>query len=118
MTLPQVGSSPNEKWSTYLAHTRELAEQLVHADDPYDVGLRFVEDGIDLSAVDQHAGKMYALWGALTDWGELRPAEKCLASTEMVRAAREWLELDPNDSEAVNRYFDHWLHDICGYKRL
>lgn len=65
----------------------------------------------------EYAGSMYCLWGALTDWVELKPDEEARACAEMARAAREWLALDPRDSDAVCRYFDHWLYDVCGYKR-
>jgi hypothetical protein len=33
----------------------------------------------------------------------------------MVTAAREWLELDPHDGDAVRHYFQHWLGDILSY---
>jgi hypothetical protein len=35
----------------------------------------------------------------------------------MVRAAREWLAVGARDSNAVARYFDYWLHDVCGHER-
>jgi len=35
----------------------------------------------------------------------------------MVRSAREWLSLDLADREAVERYLDYWVHDVCGYAR-
>ncbi len=65
----------------------------------------------------EYAVSMYNLWGDLTDWVELKPAEEDLAKAEMVRAAREWLALNPRDSDAVRRYFDHWLHDVFHHDR-
>jgi hypothetical protein len=58
-----------------------------------------------------------ALWGALTDWVEVKPDEEDIARAEMIRAAREWLALNPHDSDAVDAYLDYWLHDVCGYER-
>lgn len=101
----------------YLEHTRELAELLLHADDPYDIGIRLWSEGMDSVRVGPYAGSICALWGALTDWVECKPDEEDLARTEMVNAAREWLSLNLDDVDAVNRYFDHWLHDVCGYER-
>jgi hypothetical protein len=113
-----VSSSDHEAWSAYLDLTRDRAEQLLHADDPYDVGLQYMSGTINVLTSGEYAGSMCALWGALTDWVELRPAEEDSAKAEMLRAAREWLALNPRDSDAVARYFDYWLHDVCGYKRL
>ncbi|MGI5486823.1 hypothetical protein [Microtetraspora malaysiensis] len=112
-----MSSSDDEVWPAYLEHTRELAGQLLRADDPYDVGLQFMGDTIEVISAGEYeyAVSMYNLWGALTDWVELKPAEEDLAKAEMVRAAREWLALNLRDSDAVRRYFDHWLHDVLHY---
>ncbi|ETK33070.1 hypothetical protein MPTA5024_26460 [Microbispora sp. ATCC PTA-5024] len=42
----------------------------------------------------EYAVSMYNLWGDLTDWVELKPAEEDLVKADMVRAAREWLALN------------------------
>ncbi|WP_084259194.1 hypothetical protein [Microtetraspora malaysiensis] len=105
-------------WSAYLERTRDLAEQLLRANDPYDVGLELMGETIEVFTIGDWAGSMYTLWGDLTDWVELKPAEEELAQAEMVRAAREWLALNPRDSDAVGRYFDHWLYDVFGHDQL
>ena len=58
----------------------------------------------------------WLLWGALTDWIEVRPAETDRAELAMRRAAREWLSL-LDDGEARREYFDRWLYDEMGYER-
>ncbi|MEU6428251.1 hypothetical protein ABZ860_20350 [Microbispora sp. NPDC046973] len=114
-----MSSLDDEVWPAYLERTRELAGQLLHADDPYDVGLQLMGDTIEviITGEYEYAVSMYNLWGDLTDRMELKPAEGDLAKAEMVRAAREWLALDCRDSDAVKRYFDHWLHDILHHDR-
>jgi hypothetical protein len=71
---------------------------------------------VDNLEAEESAGRLYLIWGALTDWVELRPDEEQLTMSEMLRGAREWLTLC-DDRDAVDRYFDHWLYDVCGYKR-
>ena len=81
------------------------------------LALQFMGDTLDVLTIGDFAGSMYVLWGELTDWVELKPDEQGRAETEMVRAAREWLALDRRDSKGVARYFDYWLHDVCGHER-
>ena len=117
MILRHVNSSDDEAWSAYLERARELAEQILRADDPYDLGLQLSGEAANAMSIGEDAGRMWWLWGALTDWVELKPDEEDRAFAEMARAAREWLALDPHDRDAVLRYFDHWLYDVCGYER-
>ncbi|PYC67340.1 hypothetical protein C7C45_22665 [Micromonospora arborensis] len=100
-----------------MERARDLSEQILRADDPYDLGLQFMGETIDVIDIVEYAGSMYCLWGALTDRVELKPDEEDRTFAEMARAARDWLALDPRDSEAVRRYFDYWLYDVCGYER-
>jgi hypothetical protein len=113
--LQRMSSSEEDAWSAYLEHTRDLAERLLRTDDPYHVGLEFMGNTLDVFTIGEYAGSMYTLWGDLTDWVELKPTEEDLAKAEMVRAAREWLALNPRDSDAVRRYFDQWLYDVFGH---
>jgi hypothetical protein len=69
-----------------------------------------VDDG------DEACDSLALIWGELTDWVELRPAETGQAETHMITAAREWLTV-AGDREAEAQYFDRWLHDILGYER-
>ncbi|WP_329458081.1 hypothetical protein [Streptomyces sp. NBC_01497] len=64
---------------------------------------------------DEACVSLQLVWGALTDWVELRPAETDQAETRMVAAAREWLTIE-GDREAEVRYFDRWIYDILGYE--
>ncbi len=103
--------------AAFLARVNQLAAEVDEAGDVYAAGLRLWEvSGLAVDA-GELAGNLCALWGALTDWTELKPDEADQAEAAMRRAAREWLALDQMDSGAIQRYFDRWLHDICGYER-
>lgn len=65
---------------------------------------------------DEACFSLHLIWGALTDWVELQPAEADQAETHMFTAAREWLTIE-GDREAEALYFDRWVHDILGYER-
>lgn len=65
---------------------------------------------------DETCYSLQLIWGALTDWVEVRPAETEQAETNMITAAREWLAIE-GDRGAEARYFDRWVHDILGYER-
>jgi hypothetical protein len=112
--LRHVSSPDDTASSAYLEHTRDLAGQLLRANDPYEVGLRLWSYSMGVTDPGEYAGGICALWGALTDWVELKPHEEALAKEHMVKAAREWLALDPHDSVAIRRYFAHWLDDVMG----
>ncbi|MFE0732429.1 hypothetical protein ACFW2X_30115 [Streptomyces antibioticus] len=106
--------SEDEIVSVYLEHTRHLAHKVIHGDDPYDTALYVMGASLDVFTTYEHAGGVYVVWGALTDWVELKPHEEALAKKHMVAAAREWLALDPHDDDAVRRYLARW-HDILSY---
>lgn len=69
-----------------------------------------VDDG------DEVLYSLALIWGELTDWFELRPAETDQAETHMIAAAREWLTIE-GDREGEAQYLDRWLHGILGYER-
>lgn len=94
-----------------------LAKDLLASDDPYEVALEIHGISAHASTEFESAGSVYLIWGELTDWMELKTEENEQAEAEMVRAAREWLSLDPANREAVARYLDYWVHDVCGYAR-
>ncbi len=91
----------------YLDEIRVLMQHVVTADDPA------IPAAAIMAALDEHldtedfATSLYLLWAALGEWEQ----------DQAVEAAREWLALDHRDRRAVSRYFDHWLHDVCGYDR-
>lgn len=60
---------------------------------------------------------LWLIWGALTDWIELKPAEREVAEKQVLRAASEWLALAQGDVAARNDYLDRWVHTEMGYKR-
>ena len=60
---------------------------------------------------------LWLIWGALTDWVELRPEETSQAESAMVRAATEWLSLPDGDAAARKSYLDRWVFDELGYER-
>jgi hypothetical protein len=101
----------------YVQEVTSLAKDLIATDDPYQVGLDIHGVSAHASMEVEPAGFMWLIWGALTDWIELKPDESEQAAAEMVRAAREWLALDLADREAVGGYLDYWVHDVCGYAR-
>ena len=85
---------------------------------PYDSGRKIW--GIAMA----HASKsneiiwpLWLIWGALTDWAETKPDEQMQAEQEMLRAAREWLSLKPNDTKAKTAYLDRWVYDEMKYER-
>ncbi|MEU1622340.1 hypothetical protein ABZ479_34220 [Streptomyces sp. NPDC005722] len=65
---------------------------------------------------DEACFSLHLMWGALTDWVELRPTETDQAEAHMITAAREWLTIE-GDRQAEAEYFDRWVHDILGYER-
>ncbi|MFG2465036.1 hypothetical protein ACGFXB_06140 [Streptomyces canus] len=104
----------------FRAAVRERAAfMLTDAASPYDRALEILglsSGGLPLDDGDE-AGKWLALiWGELTDWFELRPAQADQAEAHMVTAAREWLAIE-GDQEAEAHYFDRWLYDILGFER-
>ncbi len=60
---------------------------------------------------------LWLIWGALTDWVELRPEGSAQAEATMVRAAEEWLSLPSTESDARTAYLDRWVYDELGYER-
>lgn len=109
-----------EDSETFRAAVRVQAAAMVNGDaSPYDPALEIWRlamgewpgrDG------DEACISLHLIWGALTDWVELRPAETAQAETHMITAAREWLTVE-GDQQAEAGYFDRWVHDILGYER-
>ena len=91
----------------YLDDVRALMRQVVTVGDPSVPAAAIVAAVADHLETEDFATSLYLVWGALSDWEQDSAAD----------AAREWLALDHQDREAVRRYFDHWLHDVCGYDR-
>ncbi|MCP3785495.1 hypothetical protein NLX85_19225 [Micromonospora sp. A3M-1-15] len=100
-----------------LHEINQLLRRILVADRAYEAAVDLwgelgppeVDDALRIS--------LYLQWAALTGWVELNPEEEQEANLEMVRAAQEWLALDLADDAALDRYFDHWLHEVLGYAR-
>ncbi|MGW4553050.1 hypothetical protein ACWEP2_13720 [Streptomyces sp. NPDC004279] len=71
--------------------------------------------GLPVNGGDEALYWLASIWGELTDWVELRPAEADQAEAHMISAAREWLTVE-GDREAEAQYFDRWL-DLLGCER-
>lgn len=86
--------------------------------EPYDWGSKIW--GMAMGKASESPDVMWPLWliwGALTDWVEVRPAEKSAAEQEMLRAAREWFALPEGDHAARESYLERWVYDETGYER-
>ena len=86
---------------------------------PYDLGRRIWQ--LSMVKVDPAGDWVYhplwLLWGALTDWVEVKPAETAQAEDAMVEAAKGFLRVA--GQETLERaFFDHWLYERLGYERL
>jgi len=62
----------------------------------------------------EHCKALWLLWGALTDWIELKPEQSVEAEDSMRRAAAEWLEV-ADEEPRWRDYFQHWLYAEMGY---
>lgn len=86
----------------------EAIEALPEAEDRYwaatDIAA-VAEDGITISLAACHH---YRIWSELTDWYELKPAERRAALAAMQRAAVEWLAAKDDAGKRAD-YFDGWL---------
>jgi hypothetical protein len=87
-----------------------------HDGSPYRAGLDIWSTAMGHAGSTEWMWPTWLLWGALTDWVEVRPEEKDQAEHAMRRAAREWLSL-PAHAEPRRAYFDRWLYDEIGYDR-
>ncbi|MEE6270713.1 hypothetical protein V2E29_34420 [Streptomyces diastatochromogenes] len=101
------------------AVSARAAAMLDSNSSPYEPALEIlglVSGGLPLDNGDEALESLALIWGELTDWVELRPAETDQAETHMVTAAREWLTVE-GDREAEARYLGRWLHEILGFER-
>jgi hypothetical protein len=93
----------------YLDEITPLMQRLIKADDPSIPAAAIMAALHDHLESEEFATSLYLVWGVLGE-GEWQ-------AEQAVEAAREWLVLDHGDREAVRRYYDHWLYDVCGYDR-
>ncbi|MFF8975408.1 hypothetical protein ACF08A_00985 [Streptomyces cellulosae] len=109
-----------EDAEVFRVAVRAQAEAMLNGDaSPYDLALKIWRLAMGEwpgSDGDEACISLHLIWGALTDWVELRPMETDQAETHMVTAAREWLTVE-GDQQTEAEYFDRWVHDILGYER-
>ena len=88
-----------------------LAAMLDINGSPYESALEALglASGLPVDGGDEAIYSLANIWGALTDWIELRPATSDQAEAHMVDAARQWLTVE-GDREAEAQYLDHWLN--------
>ncbi|MGW3728403.1 hypothetical protein [Streptomyces sp. NPDC000851] len=105
---------------TFRSAVRARATSIASSDvSPYDLALEILglaSGGLPVDHDEEADVGLVGLWGELTDWVELRPAEADQAEAHMIAAAREWLTVE-GDRETEAHYFDRWLHDILGFER-
>lgn len=110
--------SGNEAESDAL---REIEEQMRRMIDgkcpPYDAAWIIWSKAASVVTSPELMHPLWLIWGALTDWVENRPHEMPRAESEMLRAAREWLALKPEDAMSRKAYLDRWVYDEMGYGR-
>ncbi|PWU48979.1 hypothetical protein DLJ46_10525 [Micromonospora globispora] len=120
----RVGRKARSLISSYIEGTEldldeinRLFRRILVAESAYEAAADLWEELGPPELDDDLRMSLYLQWAAFTDWVELKPEEEEEASLEMVRAAQEWLALDLADDAALDRYFDHWLHEVLGYAR-
>jgi hypothetical protein len=93
----------------YLDEMRMLMRRVVTSDDPAVPAAAILAALHDHLETEDFATSLYLVWGYLgeNEWEAGRAAD----------AAREWLALDHTNRDAVRRYYDHWLYEVCGYPR-
>lgn len=89
----------------------------------YDVAWRLYRlSFVEVSGESRHVSHpLWLIWGHLTDLvdgpGGARPGAESVAAQKMKRAAEEWL-VAVNHPARLPEYFDRWVYDECGYRRV
>jgi len=85
--------------------------------DPYVAARRIWSEAMS-GAAESHdlMRPLWLLWGALTDWVEVKPEQAARAHEAMRRAADEWLAL-PREATSRDAYFERWLYEEMGCER-
>src|SRR4051812_48592615 len=96
----------------------EMERMIDDSEDPYSSGRKIWEIAfVHASISPDVVWPMWLIWGALTDWVDMKPEEGARAKQEMRRASREWLALDGDDADLRRAYFDRWVHDELHIER-
>jgi hypothetical protein len=99
---------PNYLSPTVAADARDACKQLlqVHVEDVYWRAVD-VMSVLGLALPDDAPGRLYVVWGALTDKWELNPGDRSDAEELMCDAARELLVIG-DDALELDRYLQRW----------
>jgi hypothetical protein len=85
--------------------------------DPYEAGRRIWAEAFSLAGESKDLmWPLWLLWGALTDWIEMKPDETHRACEAMRRASREWL-VGGGQANSRRAYFEKWLYEELGIER-
>jgi hypothetical protein len=96
----------------------EMTRMLEGCNDPYTVGRKIWEIAFAHASISPEVvWPMWLIWGALTDWVELKPEKEEKAKKEMLRASVEWLAIGRDDSDLRRAYLDRWVYDELGIER-
>ena len=110
-------SSAEQRIEEGLRRIQADMSTIVAADgDPYEAAWRIWGEAMS-AASESHdiMWPLWLLWGALTDWVEVKPDDALVARETMRRAAAEWLAL-PHEAGPRAAYFDRWLYHEMGYE--
>ena len=113
----RIEPTPQEALAAIRVHSEELVAGTVN---PYEAGREIHSTAMSAASGDstdaEQCWALWLLWGALTDWVEMKPNEQAEAEESMRRAAEEWLALYDGEPQ-WRRYFDHWLYTEMGMER-
>jgi hypothetical protein len=98
---------PNYLRPEVASACRDLCERLVEDDaDVYGTGIE-LQSLLGLNLPDDVPGRLYAVWGELTDRWELNPERRAEAERLMRSAAADFLEI-ADYPEQLDAYLTHW----------
>ena len=84
--------------------------------ETYEGGRSIWLKALSLGSQSEIMGGLWFLWGGLTNWAEDDPEGPLEAEKAMLRAAKEWLELE-DTKDQQDAYFERWFYDEIGYNR-
>ena len=96
----------------------EMKRMLEGCAEPYSAGREIWEIAFAHASISPEVvWPLWLIWGALTDWVEVKPEEEAKAKKEMLRASGEWLALNRHDADSRRAYLDRWVYDELGIER-
>ena len=101
-----------------LEMEQRMRQMLDRSLKPYDAGRIIWKTTMsNMESYPEIMHPLWLIWGALTDWVEVKPLEEADAEAAMLRASLEWLGLEAGDAASRTAYFDKWIYEEMGYKR-